>query len=293
MTDQHSSVTEIQIRPLEPRDRAAVRRISRAVWRGGDYIPLAFTEWIKDGGFYGAVLDGELVGFAKLTRMSRTEAFLEGLRVAPHARRHGVGEALIRYRLDRARRVGMRVARFVTWSENDAMHRMAKRLGFRRGGEDVWLRARPGAGPPLRVATRRDADRLLTLARSRPALLREDHYASRFRALTRHDVLDGIDARRCLVLDGSAGPVAFVILGPDRARTVYLASAPRALGAFASGYRTYARGRPKTRVFFTAPRSAMRALERIGYRKSGRGYGVVFERALSALPRTGRLRSRS
>jgi hypothetical protein len=84
------------------------------------------------------------------------------------------------------------------------------------------------------------------------------------------------------VLDGPSGPVAFAILGPDRARTVYLASTTsRALGAFARGYRAYASRRPKTHVYIAVPRAKQGILEGAGYRKSGTGYGVVFERALT------------
>jgi GNAT superfamily N-acetyltransferase len=255
--------------------RAATRR---------DYIPDVFTAWVRDGGFFGAELDGELVGFAKLTRMSRTEAFLEGLRVARRAREHGVGTALIRYRLDRALSAGMRVARYVTWSENDAMHRMARRLGFRRVAEDAWLRAPRTAGPDLRVADGRDAAALMALAQRSRRLLRVDHghHSSRFRELTRQDVVDAIAERRCLVLDGPRGPAAFAILGPDRASSVYLASMTRrALGSFARGFRAYARSRPKTPVYLAARRADQAILARAGYRKSGRGYGVVFERALT------------
>jgi len=273
----------IRIRPLTLGDRAAVRRVVSAATRR-DYIPDVFTAWVRDGGFFGAELDGELVGLAKLTRMSRTEAFLEGLRVSRRAREHGVGTALIRYRLDRAKSAGMRVARYVTWSENDAMHRMAKRLGFRRVAEDAWLRTPRAAGPELRVADRRDAAALTALAQGNGRLLRVDHghHSSRFREITRGDIVDAISERRCLVLDGSSGPVAFAILGRDRAETVYLASATRrALGAFARRFRAYARRRPKTPVYIAVSRVRRAILERAGYRKSGTGYGVVFERALS------------
>lgn len=271
----------MRIRPLALGDRAAVRRIARATWGRHDYIPRVFTKWVKDGGFFGAELAGQLVGYAKLTRMSPTEAFLEGLRVAPDARERGIGSALIAYRLERAWRDGMRVARFVTWSENRPMHRMARRFGFRRVTEDIWLRARPKAGPELRVATPRDVAALFALARASRGLLREDHYASRYRRLTRDDIAAGVAERRCLVLDGARGPRAFALLGRERARTVYLAAAPRALGDFARRYRAYARKRPGDRVFLALPRSKRRVVAGAGYRKYGLGYGVVYERALS------------
>jgi GNAT superfamily N-acetyltransferase len=271
----------IRIRPLTIRDRAGVRRITLATWGDDDYIPAVFTRWLKDGGFFGAELDGELVGFAKLTRMSRTEAFFEGMRVHPKARERGVGGALIDHRLRRARRRGMRVARFVTWSENRPMHRMARRFGFRRVGEDAWLKARPKSGPGLRVATSDDVAALASIARTHRGLLREDHHASRFRALTRDDIVSAVRDRRALVLDGARGPRAFAILGRNRDRTAYLAARPGALGEFARRYRAYARRRPHTRVFLAIPRSMQRAIGP-GYEKRGRGYGVVYERALGS-----------
>lgn len=277
----------ISIRPLSSRDRGAVRRIALATWGDDDYIPRVFTRWIADGGFFGAELDGRLAGFAKLTRMSPTESFLEGMRVHPDARERGVGTALVAYRLDRARERGMRVARFVTWSENRPMHRMARRLGFERVGEDIWLRARPRTGTPLRRGTAHDLAALGALARAKGGLIREDHYASRYRQLTRADIRSAVSDRRCLVVDGRRGPRAFVILGPTRDRTVYLAAARGATRQLAQGYRVHAGRRPRARVHLAVTRSKRNALGP-GYDKRGRGYGVVYERALSrpfSLPR--------
>lgn len=259
-----------------------MREITRAVWGEDDYIPRVFTAWLRDGGFFGAELDGRLVGFAKLTRMSATEAFLEGMRVRPDARERGVGSALVAQRLEEARRRGMRVARLLTWSKNPPMHRMARRFGFRRVAEGDWLRALPKAGPSLRVATARDIEALLARARSGGGLLREQHHASQFRALTRGDVTRAIRDRRCLVLDGPKAPRAFAILelARGRAATVYLAVAPRSLMEFARRYRSFAATRPRTRVMLASPRSARRTLLAAGFRKVGRGHGVVFERTL-------------
>jgi hypothetical protein len=161
---------------------------------------------------------------------------------------------------------------------------MAPRLGFRRVAEDLWLRAPRAAGPELRVADRRDTAALMALAQRSCRLLRVDqhHHSSRFRELRRQDVVSAIADRRCLVLEGPSGPAAFAILGPDRVDTVYLASATaRSLGAFARGYRAYARHRPRTPVYIAIRRADQAILERAGYRANGRGYGVVFERALT------------
>lgn len=272
----------VRIRPLTLSDRTAIRAITRAVWDWDDYIPRVFTAWVADGGFVGAELDGRLVGFAKLTRMSRTEAFLEGMRVAPPARKRGVGTALIAYRLGLARRQGMRTARFVTWSGNRPMRRLARRFGFRPVKEDDWLRARPKAGPELRAGVLPDVPALVKIADACGGLLREDHFASRYRRLTRDDVRAAIADERCLVLDGSRAPRAFAILGPERARTVYVAALPGSVSEVARRYRAYARKRSGSRVFLALPRSYRRRIVGAGYRKSGRGYGVVYERTLSA-----------
>lgn len=277
-------MADIRIRSLTLGDRAAVRRIVRATWGRDDYIPRVFTAWVRDGGFFGAELDGRLVGFGKLTRMSPSEAFLEGMRVAPEARERGVGTALVAHRLERARRDGTRVVRFVTWSENRPMHRMARRFAFHRVSEDDWLRARPKTGPELRAGTPADLPALHALAEASGGLFREDHYASRFRRLTRADIVAAVAEQRCLVLDGRQWPRAFAILGPERARTVYLAAARGALGEFARRYRTFARKRARVRVFLALPRRKRGLIAGQGYRKSGVGYGVVYEISLPLSP---------
>lgn len=60
------------------------------------------------------------------------------LAVAPTAQGRGVGEALVRHVLDRAREAGSSRVVLSTLAEMSAAHRLYERLGFRRAPERDW-----------------------------------------------------------------------------------------------------------------------------------------------------------
>src|SRR5437879_12811069 len=93
----------------------------------------------------------------KLTVTSRTEAWLEGGRVAPRWRRRGVATALIAHRIEYAHERGFRVLRFSTASDNTPIHRAARHFGFRRAAILARHEAPATAGSPPARATRVDA----------------------------------------------------------------------------------------------------------------------------------------
>jgi len=70
-------------------------------------------------------------------------ATIRMLGVAPEARGHGVGEALMRVCIERARASGQRRVRLGTRTSMTAAHRLYARLGFRRDSEHDWSPA-PG-----------------------------------------------------------------------------------------------------------------------------------------------------
>src|SRR2546429_166614 len=117
-----------------------------------DYIPGVFDDWARDrrGGLWVALEDGEIVGIAKLTMLGDREAWLHALRVDPRRQRRGIGTALLAHRLERARRLGARVARLDTAEDNVAVHRLMRRFGFRLREVDAYFerRARPVPAPP-------------------------------------------------------------------------------------------------------------------------------------------------
>jgi ribosomal protein S18 acetylase RimI-like enzyme len=66
------------------------------------------------------------------------EAGFRMLVVDPDARGRGVGEALVRAGLDRARELGAATVRLSSQPEMRAAHRLYERLGFRRTPERDW-----------------------------------------------------------------------------------------------------------------------------------------------------------
>jgi ribosomal protein S18 acetylase RimI-like enzyme len=65
-------------------------------------------------------------------------AWLEGIRVKPTYRRHGVGTALTNYMLDLARAGGARYVMLMVAEWNEASHGLVRKLGFKPATKCVW-----------------------------------------------------------------------------------------------------------------------------------------------------------
>src|SRR5947209_11003397 len=150
-------VRAFRIRAAQPKDKRAVRALCARIW-SEDYIPDLFDEWVRDrrGRFWLAVEDGHVIGIAKLTLTGDHEAWLHALRVDPRHRRKGVATALLAHRLERARRLGARVARLDTQEDNTAVHRMMRRFGFHLREVDAYFERRARSIAEPRRAARGD-----------------------------------------------------------------------------------------------------------------------------------------
>lgn len=124
---------DLTIRPARPEDRAAIEAIAAQVWDGHDYLPERFDSWLADpdGLFCVAVLGGQVVGTAKLTRLATDRWWMEGLRVDPAARRQGIARILHHYLVHQARQYAPGVLGYSTASDNLAVERLAAETGFR------------------------------------------------------------------------------------------------------------------------------------------------------------------
>jgi aminoglycoside 6'-N-acetyltransferase I len=95
-----------------------------------------------------AVVEGELIGFAEASLRrdyvngckSSPVAFLEGIYVAPAARRRGVAEALVKAVEDWGRSAGCAEFASDTSPENDASQRLHLSLGFEETQRVVFFR---------------------------------------------------------------------------------------------------------------------------------------------------------
>jgi len=139
----------IEIRPARPEDREAVLAFSAHTWEWGDYIEYVWNEWLHDpqGMLFVATSDGQPVGVGHMRMLTKTEAWLEGLRVDPAFRRQGVASALYDAQLADAMRRGATIARLITESTNTAAIRILERGFMRRVAEYVPMHALPVTTP--------------------------------------------------------------------------------------------------------------------------------------------------
>ena len=111
----------------------------------GDPLPQAYWDAFERLGptnaFYVAEIGGEVVGCLQLTfiaglsRRGATRAQIEAVRVAAARRGAGIGEALIRHAIARARDAGCSLVQLTTDRQRSDAHRFYERLGFVPTGE--------------------------------------------------------------------------------------------------------------------------------------------------------------
>src|SRR2546425_8541411 len=165
---------DLVIRRARRRDKHQVLQAVRTIWDGHDRVPHVFDRWVthRTGPFFVALSAGRVVGMGKLTVLSRSEAWLEGGRVAPRWRRRGIATALFAHRIAYARERGFRVLRFSTASDNTPIHRAARRFAFKRVVTLARYAAPATSGPPPTKAGPRQAPAVL---RRVAPLLQVDH----------------------------------------------------------------------------------------------------------------------
>ncbi len=122
------------IRRMSRENKPAMREIASRIWEGSDYLPGVFDEWVADsrGEFAAVFLGDRLAGCAKLTYLSDTDAWLEGLRKDPTVPVTGLGRAVSAHFLSiLAARRDLTSVRLATYVRNRASIRISESLGFR------------------------------------------------------------------------------------------------------------------------------------------------------------------
>lgn len=149
------------IRPARAGDKATVLTFCERTYEWGDYVPLVWDEWLEEenGQLLVATSNDSPVAVAKVTLLTPSEAWLQGLRVHPQFRQQGLAHLLLQHCLDAARKRGATVARLATSSRNEAVQIVTDRAGMQRIAA-VWI-LEAQAQPP--------ATALPTLAPLRPA----------------------------------------------------------------------------------------------------------------------------
>src|SRR5215472_21121 len=86
----------VRVRPALQSDKAPVLEFCRHTWRGGDYIPEVWDDWMKErnGRLLVATARNVPIGIAHAYLQTRSDAWMEGVRVNPDYRGHGVAGRL-------------------------------------------------------------------------------------------------------------------------------------------------------------------------------------------------------
>ncbi len=133
--DELGATRECDEDPLPPAYRAAFAAMER---QGGNAIVLAIE-------------NGEVIGCLQLTfipgiaRMGMTRAQIEGVRIHRRYRSRGVGEALLRHAIGRAREYGCGLVQLTTDRARGDAHRFYERLGFEASHLGMKLDLHKGA----------------------------------------------------------------------------------------------------------------------------------------------------
>ena len=145
----------MEIRPARPDEYEAIGELTARVYVEGGFVrpDSPYLTTLRDAARRGreaellvAEEDGALLGSVTFApggspyaeTASPGEAGFRMLVVDPAARGRGVGEALVRACLDRARATGAQLLRLSTQPDMQAAHRLYRRLGFVRTPDLDW-----------------------------------------------------------------------------------------------------------------------------------------------------------
>ena len=124
----------MKLRKITPEHKERVLQISKDIWEGDDYVPEIFDEWVADpyGEFVGLFEEDKLIAFGKMTYLTPTDVWLEGLRKDQGIKIKGVGKLFTEYYLNiLAQRHDLTSVRFSTYFENYGSIIPAEREGFK------------------------------------------------------------------------------------------------------------------------------------------------------------------
>ena len=142
-----------EVREAGPADLVAAGEVVAAAYRHDLSIGEGYLEHVRDASSRAqqavvlVAAEGDIVlgsvtyaagGTAMAQRAAADEAELRMLGVDPSARGQGIGEALVRACIERARTAGLRRVVLSTQPEMRAAHRVYERLGFVRREDLDW-----------------------------------------------------------------------------------------------------------------------------------------------------------
>ncbi len=142
---------DVLVRQATLEDEPAVVEFTEDTWpdRGGDYIPRVFEDWVRSDDetqrTFVAELDGAVKGILQCVLLSDREAWMQGMRVAPDARKQGLSHRLNEAAGDWARDRGATVVRNMVFSWNGPALASSRSSGFAPATEFRWAHPEPDA----------------------------------------------------------------------------------------------------------------------------------------------------
>jgi len=156
----------VTVRTADPTDATAVRRITQNTWPDrseDDYVGSVFPEWVAadDGETAQTVIitvdsqsqpddahsknqnNTDVVGVAQVCTLSETEAWIQGLRIAPTYRGRGLATILIQTLCAVARAMHATIVRGIVFSWNSASLGLLRQTGFDPGIAFRWVQPEP------------------------------------------------------------------------------------------------------------------------------------------------------
>ncbi len=144
------SSPKVLLRRAIARDKADVLEFTKFIWEGHDYISYVWDDWYMDpdGFLVIAEYGGHAVGMGKVSRVSKGQWWLEGLRVDPKYQGLKIGTRLHEYLQDWWQEYGGGTIRLMTSWERVEVHHLCERFGWQKVGEVKAHRGRSLAGEP-------------------------------------------------------------------------------------------------------------------------------------------------
>ncbi len=122
-----------EFRRITSNEKEAILKMTENIWDGEDYTKIVFDEWVENtrNPFIALWLDDELSGIGRLSWVTESDAWLEGLKKHPACEHRGVGSKFLEHFLDMIRsRDRVDSIRFSTYFPNVESIALNTRRGF-------------------------------------------------------------------------------------------------------------------------------------------------------------------
>lgn len=271
-------MSSMDVRPALPEDKTAIVAFCQNTFSWGDYIADAWDRWMEDpnGKIFVGLVDTQPVAMVHVALLDKGVVWMEGMRVHPDFRRHGIGTAIDVVGRSYARERGHPIARLATSIHNIPAQKALDVQGYTRIAEfDEWV-AQPFEASPaeVRVAGPDDVPGILALwdrsdIRIATRSLLPDQW--RWTELSEARLVRHTEAHQVRIVPGGFGLFSTNDGEEPEFLVQALAGDEEALTALASTARVEAgyRGYDSIEAFVAHHPRMSSALERSGYAREG------------------------